>query len=139
MTPKNILRPLLTGLVAALFLTACDFSEQNIDWEPGTSLAVVGPITAGGAALDDDAVTAGVQLVRPATGSRTVYFYVRGFNSDRTYTWTANGQSLPSLQGGEFTEFVLQPTTALGAYTVQVNNGTYVGSSVQFTVTPPAN
>ncbi len=138
MTAKTLTHSLLFIVPLALLLAACDASEQNLTWDPGTSLAVVGPVTAGGAAIDDDSSAPGVQLMRPASGSRTVYFYVRGFNSDRTYAWTANGASLPSLQGGEFTEFVIQPTTATGAYTIQVSNGTYAGS-VQVTVIPFAD
>lgn len=129
MTTKVFIRPLLLGVVFALSLAGCDFSEQNIEWDPGTTLAIVGPITATGGAPD---------LTVPASGTRNLYFYVNGYNSSRTYTWTINGEPMPSLQGGEFTEFVMNSSTAPGQYTVSVSNGTHSGTR-QFTVVVPSD
>lgn len=111
-------------LAAGLSLVACDMSEQNLSWEPGSELAIVGPLRAGAtSASDDDSGTAGTQLYLPVhptdLANNTVHFFIRGFNSDRSYTWTVNGASSPSLQQGEFTSAAI---TAPGTYTVQATN-----------------
>jgi uncharacterized surface protein with fasciclin (FAS1) repeats len=111
-------------LTAGFVLVACDMSEQNVSWEPGNSLSIVGPLRAGStAASDDDATTPGTQIYLPVhpndLTNNTVHFFIRGFNSDRTYNWTVNGAPSPSLQQGEFTAVdVATP----GNYTVRATN-----------------
>ena len=126
MTSNPIARILAFCLVAAFALSACDASEQNITWEPGSSLAVVGPITAGGTSL-------GTTITLAEGATRTAYFYVRGYNSDRTYAWTVNGQGLPSLQGGEFTTYEFSTP---GTYTIEVSNGQFSGTRSVTVVRP---
>lgn len=133
-------RPALLAAVAALLFVGCDASEQNIGWEPGTSLAITGPIAAGGAAIDHSSA-AGTQVYLPVfpndLSNNDIYFYVNGFNSDRTYTWSVNGQQVESIQGGEFMRMTLvEGVSELRDYVVEVSNGTFSGSR-QFTLLNP--
>jgi uncharacterized surface protein with fasciclin (FAS1) repeats len=130
MNPLLHIRYALLVLVC-LTIVGCDMSEQNLSWDPGNSLAIVGPLRANStAAADDDAATAGTQVYLPVhpnnLTNNTVHFFIRGFNSDRTYTWTVNGSSAPSLQNGEFTAIDL---TSAGTYTVQATNDQQISGS----------
>lgn len=133
-------RPALLAAAAVLLFVGCDASEQNIDWEPGTSLAITGPIPAGGGAIDHSSA-AGVQVYLPVfpndLDENDVYFYVNGYNSDRSYTWSVNGQQVESIQGGEFMRMTLvEGVSELRDYVVEVSNGTFSGTR-QFTLLNP--
>jgi uncharacterized surface protein with fasciclin (FAS1) repeats len=130
------------ALVVALGLSlaACDMSEQNISWDSGNSLSLVGPLRAGStASADDDSATPGIQLYLPVhpgdLSNNTVHFYIRGFNSDRAYSWTVNGASSPNLQEGEFTATAI---TAPGTYTVQATNDRQISGERVVTALFPA-
>ena len=64
------------ALALGIGLTACDQSEQNFDFEPGTDLTVVGPSSVTLPNYDST-----------ATGE----YYIRAFTIEREYTWETSG------------------------------------------------
>lgn len=73
---NRILAHAVLALVLGIGLTACDQSEQNFDFEPGTDLTVVGPSSVTLPNYDST-----------ATGE----YYIRAFTIERDYTWEIRG------------------------------------------------
>lgn len=91
-------KPLLLLVVLATTLVACDLSEQNYDYQPGDSLAIVGP-------------------TEVEVGS-TAEYYVRAFTIEKDYTWTVNGEAPDNVRrDGEFIDVSFP---AAGVYTIEV-------------------
>lgn len=113
---QHPLRLLLVLLMAAS-LSACDFGEQNFDFESGNSLAISGD----------------TEVVVPDT---TDYF-VRAFTINKDYSWTVSGGSGAELlevrRDGEFIDVGFTET---GTYTIEVNDGEYTGT-LEVTVVEP--
>lgn len=94
--PRSKVLLLLVGL--ATTLVACDLSEQNYDYRPGDSLAIVGPT--------------GVEV------GTTAEYYVRAFTIEKDYTWTVNGEAPDNVRrDGEFIDVSFP---AAGVYTIEV-------------------
>lgn len=108
MTLQNTLRfTLLLVLVGAL--TACDDSSQNIGWEPGDELNIVGPAT--------------VEV--PATGE----YYVQAFTIEKNYTWDVAGPGTPEYDVRREGEYVDVTFDEAGTYTISIDDGVeYDGS-----------
>lgn len=107
-------------------LSACDFGEQNFDFEPGNSLAIAGPSSIpGGAAVSDG--------VLPDTAS----YFVRAFTIEKSYTWTVSGDAtLSERRDGEFVDVIFP---APGTYTITVDNGEGVTGTMEVTATEPGD
>lgn len=105
-------------LVVALVggLAACDFSEQNYDYEPGNSLAIEGA----------------TEVVVPDTAE----YYVRAFTIEKDYTWTVNGGPVDSEQVRRDGEFIDVYFTEAGTYTIEVDNGEHTGTLEVTAVAP---
>lgn len=79
--PKHFFYLLLACLVG-VFLTACDMSEQHIDFESGSSLTISGPS----------------ELIVPNYDSTgTAEYMVQAFTVEKEYNWSVEGGA--SLQG----------------------------------------
>lgn len=94
---------LLAGLVGAL-LTACDLSSQNVEFEAGENLTVIGP--------------AEVTLAEDVSSTSKEY-YVRTFTIEQQYDWSASGSAeiVNTRRDGEYVEVSFSDT---GSYTVEV-------------------
>lgn len=93
----------LFAAVAAVGLSACDFSEQNIDIEPGDELEVRGP--------DEVAAPAG-----------EASFYVIPFTIEKEYSWSVEGPvdvTSSTRRDGEFLDVTFDEP---GDYTVSVSS-----------------
>lgn len=99
--------PLLLALLIAVSLSACDFGEQNFDFESGNTLAIAGE----------------AEVVVPDT---TDYF-VRAFTITKDYSWTVSGaaQIVEVRRDGEFIDVAF---TEPGTYTIEVNDGQHTGT-----------
>ena len=99
-------------LALALVAVGCDQSEQNVGFTPGDEYRVRIATSAGGDASPDS-----------VSVPDTVAYYVEGYTIEKDYTWTVNGESLPTAQstpgpdntflwedrGGEFITVVYGP------------------------------
>ena len=83
---KTLSQTLALCAAALLLLPACDASEDNIDFELGSSLTVVG----------SSSVT-----IPAASASVTRGYYVQAFTRSRTYTWTYNGDTVSASCNGD--------------------------------------
>lgn len=117
--------------VSALMLfgtTGCDMSEQNVSWQPGDSLFVVGPVDAAGTGISAGVSENGLPLLLSPVDA---YFYVNAFSTEREYSWTVNGtdaggmDNVAILNDGEFLRISL---TAPGTYLIHVESGGLGGS-----------
>ena len=113
--------------VALLGLSACDASEDNLDFELGSTLTIVGSSS----------------VAIPATAATaTRGYYVQAFTRSRDYTWTYNGNTVtatctgsnfPCLRvrssaGDSYTGEFLDVSFAVpGTYTIGVSTGGYDG------------
>jgi len=105
---------LLLALLVAVSLSACDFGEQNFDFEAGNSLDIEGP----------------TEVTVPDTAS----YFVRAFTINKNYTWTVNGDSPMNVRrDGEYIDVQILQT---GTYTIEVNDGEYTGTLEVTAVTP---
>jgi len=109
MTFRTILRLALLLAVAGT-LSACDDSSQNIGWEPGDSLAIIGPAE---------------EVAVPGTYE----YYVQAFTIDKDYTWSVNGPVEPDYEVRREGEFVDVTYEEAGTYTINIDDGVeYDGS-----------
>ena len=114
--------------VALIGLSACDASEDNIDFELGSTLTIVG---------------SGSVEIPAASAAVTRGYYVQAFTRSRDYNWTfngnavtasCNGSNFPCLRvrssaGDSYTgEFVDVSYATPGTYTIGVSTGQYSGS-----------
>ena len=102
MTVRTILRLALLLAVAGT-LSACDDSSQNIGWEPGDSLAIIGPAE---------------EVAVPGTYE----YYVQAFTIDKDYTWSVNGPVEPSYEVRREGEFVDVTYEEPGTYTIDITD-----------------
>jgi uncharacterized surface protein with fasciclin (FAS1) repeats len=103
MTFRTILRLALLLAVAGT-LSACDDSSQNIGWEPGDSLAIIGPAE---------------EVAVPGTYE----YYVQAFTIDKNYTWNVNGPVEPDYEVRREGEFVDVTYEEPGTYTINIDDG----------------
>lgn len=109
MTFRTILRLALL-LVVAGTLTACDDSSQNIGWEPGDSLAIIGPAE---------------EVAVPGTYE----YYVHAFTIEKNYTWDVTGPVDPEYDVRRDGEYVDVTYEEAGTYTINIDDGVeYDGS-----------
>lgn len=114
---KNNPLYLLLALVVAISLSACDFGEQNFDFESGNSLAIAG--------------------AAEVTVPDTTDYYVRAFTINKDYSWTVSGGSgIELLEVRRDGEFIDVGFTETGTYTIEVNDGEYSGT-LEVTVVEP--
>lgn len=113
-------------LALALVAVGCDQSEQNVGFTPGDEYRVRIATSAGGDASPDS-----------VSVPDTVAYYVEGYTIEKDYTWTVNGESLPTAQstpapdntflwedrGGEFITVVYGPDD-------QISNAALSGSEM---------
>ncbi len=96
----------ILAVFAAAGLSACDFSEQNYDIEPGNSLAIAGPSSA---------------VVPNFDTSAAGEYFVRAFTVDKDYTWSLGGGSGAEIaevrRNGEFVDLSFSEP---GTYTLSV-------------------
>lgn len=95
------------AVVLAFSLSACDYGDQNFDFESGNSLTVSGTDS----------------LSVPDTAS----YVVQAFTIEKDYSWTASGSAeiLQTRRDGEFIDVAF---TEPGMYTIEVDDGEYTGS-----------
>lgn len=129
---------LLAVAVILSGLAGCDFSEQNVDWEPGDSLIIVGPVDeSGGGGLIEGATDTGVPILYQPVEA---YFYVSGFTIEADYEWFVNDtpagelESAAVLNEGEFLRVQL---TDPGDYTIEVLKGDLSGTADVVVQNPP--
>lgn len=91
----------------AVSLSACDFGEQNYDFEPGNSLDIEG----------------NAEVEVPDT---TAYF-VRAFTINKDYSWSVSG-SADIVEVRRSGEFIDVSFTEPGTYTIEVDDGEYTGT-----------
>lgn len=89
-------------------LAACDFSEQNYDFEPGSSLAIAGP----------------AEVTVPDTAE----YFVRAFTIRKDYSWSLDGDGAEILEVRRDGEFIDVAFTEVGTYTIEVDDGEYTGT-----------
>ena len=102
MTFRTILRLALL-LVVAGTLTACDDSSQNIGWEPGDSLAIIGPAE---------------EVAVPGTYE----YYVQAFTIEKDYEWDVTGPVEPEYDVRRDGEFVDVTYEEPGTYTINIDD-----------------
>lgn len=111
MTFRTIFRLALLLAVAGT-LSACDDSSQNIGWEPGESLAIIGPAE---------------EVAVPGTYE----YYVQAFTIDKNYTWSVNGPVEPSYEVRREGEFVDVTYEEPGTYTINIDDGVEYDGSLE--------
>ena len=102
MTFRTILRLALLLAVAGT-LSACDDSSQNIGWEPGDSLAIIGPTE---------------EVAVPGTYE----YYVQAFTIEKDYTWDVTGPVDPNYEVRREGEFVDVTYEEAGTYTIDITD-----------------
>jgi len=103
MTFRTILQLALLLMVAGT-LTACDDSSQNIGWEPGDELAIIGPAE---------------QVAVPGTYE----YYVQAFTTEKSYTWDVTGPVDPEYNVRRDGEFVDVTYEEPGTYIIDIDDG----------------
>ncbi|MGM0705034.1 MAG: fasciclin domain-containing protein [Bacteroidota bacterium] len=111
MTFRTILRLALL-LVVAGTLSACDDSSQNIGWEPGEDLAIIGPAE---------------EVAVPGTYE----YYVQAFTIEKNYTWDVEGPVEPDYDVRREGEFVDVTYEEAGTYTININDGEEYDGSLE--------
>lgn len=98
---------LLLALLVVGSLSACDFGDQNFDYESGSTLDVEGT----------------AEVVVPDTTD----YYVRAFTINKEYSWSVSGAAeiVEVRRSGEYVD-VRFPQT--GTYTIEVSDGEYTGT-----------
>ncbi len=98
---------LLLALLVVVSLSACDFGEQNFDFEAGNSLDIEG--------------------ATEVTIPDTTDYFVRAFTIEKDYSWTVSGsaQMVDVRRAGEFIDVGF---TEPGTYTIEVDDGEYTGT-----------
>lgn len=97
------LQCLLLVFVVGIFLTACDQSSQNVDYEVGENLSVSGPTS----------------VVVPEGESATAEYIVSAFTINKEYNWSVDG--VASLQGTRRDgEVAIVEVSEPGSFTVTV-------------------
>ncbi len=124
--------------VAVIGLSACDASEDNLDFELGSTLTIVGSSNV---------------AIPAASATAARGYYVQAFTRSRNYTWTYNGSAVtaactgsnfPCLRvrssaGDSYTgEYLDVSFSAPGTYTIGVNTPEYSGTKT-VTVTKAAS
>jgi len=105
-------------LFSVLFITACDFSSQNVGWEAYGTYKIEGPVTSTGASISTP-ITAGP--------SADAYFYVEAFTTEKDYQWSVESEQ-PSevIRKGEMFRVTFEDA---GSYTITVEAGAYQGET----------
>ena len=98
---------LLLALLLVGSLAACDFGEQNFDFEPGDSLDIEG--------------------AAEVTVPDTTDYFVRAFTINKDYSWSVSG-SAEMVNVRRSGEFIDVGFTEPGTYTIEVNDGEYTGT-----------
>lgn len=112
---------LFFAALAAVGLSACDFSEQNYDIEPGDELEIRNASGFGDQIPndEDDPSTFGFQRFVPDGASS---FYIIPFTIDKEYTWSVEGPgdvSPSTRRGGEYMDVTFDEP---GDYTVSIES-----------------
>lgn len=103
----------LTLLGALMVLTGCDQSGQNIEVDYGDRYTISLGNSAAGDATGVDIQNSTATVTAPDT----VSYFVKGFTTEKSYTWTLNGSEFPvqaraqesyewERRGGEFVSIV---------------------------------
>ena len=122
MTFRTILRLALLLAVAGT-LSACDDSSQNIGWEPGDSLAIIGKTEI--ALPDPDADL-------PAESS----YYVQAFTIEKDYTWDVEGPGSPDYSVRREGEYADVTFPEEGNYIISIDDGVEYDGEVEVSVVP---
>lgn len=105
----TLLRSFYLFVCALVVFTSCDIDgKENTEWEPANRLGITG--------------SASVTITPTSTATP---YYVQGFSTQKTYTWTVNGNSVTPTRGGEFVNVTFP---AAGDYVIKVTDGTYEGT-----------
>lgn len=126
---RTLISTLLLVAFTVVGLSGCDFGEQNVEWEPGASLMIRGPISETGGDLSEPAPSPEGHpvLIQPLEA----FFMVEAFTAEKDYSWTVNGTAAGELETAEIVndgEFLRVMFETPGTYTVEVSDGDLTGT-----------
>ncbi len=131
----------------ALGLTACDSTEDNIEFRPGDARTVVGSSSPAikpkiafsrdttATATDTTVAINNVEITYPAV---TAPYYIQAFTIQQNHSWSVEGPGNPTGQTRRDGEYFDVTFGERGSYAVKVNDGTYAGTKTVKVTTPPA-
>lgn len=125
-------RPILIViLAAALGLVGCDFSEQNVDWEPGNSLIVRGPVDEAGGDVSEPVLSEEGHpiVIQPIE----TYFFVEAFTIEKEYDWSVDGTPASELENAEVLndgQFLRVSFSEPGTHTIEVDTDNLSGTQI---------